>query len=147
MAFFNTDAARPGEAAPPQVTLLAEGTHLEGTLEAAQDVRVAGRVVGRVRAGGRIIVATTGHVEGDLEASGAEIAGTVLGDVTASERLVLRPTARLEGHVTAGRLIVEEGAVFNGDCRTGTVPAPVIEPGTRSSEKVAANGQVATPAP
>lgn len=128
MAFFNSDAARPGEAATPQVTLLAEGTHLDGTLEATQDVRVAGRVTGRVRAGGRIIVAAGGHVEGDLEAAGAEIAGTVLGDVTVSERLVLRPTARLEGHVTAGRLIVEEGAIFNGECRTGAIPAPVVEP-------------------
>jgi len=145
MAFFNSEAPRPGGSATPQATLLAEGAHLEGTLEAAQDVRVAGRVVGRVRAGGRIIVAGGGHVEGDLEAVSAEIAGTVIGDVAVSERLVLRPTARLEGHVTAGRLIVEEGAVFNGECRTGTVPPPVMENGLRSESAPAANGHSLTP--
>ncbi len=128
MAFFNSDAPRPGEPVTPQVTLLAEGTTLEGTLTAAQDVRIAGRVVGQVRAKGRVIVAPTGHIEGDLDASGAEVAGSVKGDVTVAERLVLRPTARLEGHVSAGRLIIEEGAVFNGECRTGGAPAPVPAP-------------------
>lgn len=146
MAFFNTDAPRAGEPATPQVTLLAEGARLEGTLEAAQDVRVAGHVVGRVRAGGRIIIAASGQVEGDLEAVGAEVAGTVLGDVTVSERLVLRPTARLEGHVVAGRLIIEEGAVFNGDCRTGAIPPPVIEHGAADAEGALANGRVIVPA-
>jgi cytoskeletal protein CcmA (bactofilin family) len=46
--------------------------------------------------------------------------GTVTGDIQASARLELHATSRIEGDVTAGSLVVQEGAVLNGRCTMGT---------------------------
>ena len=68
---------------------------------------------------GRAVVAPEGIVEGEVTASNANIAGTVLGDLIIGERLLLGSSAKVEGTIKTGRLIVEEGATFNGECQMG----------------------------
>ena len=102
-----------------QVNIIAEGTVFEGTLQADSDVRVSGRIIGKLEVQGRAVVAPEGTVEGEVTASNANIAGTVLGDLIVAERLLLGSSARVEGTIKTGRLIVEEGATFNGECQMG----------------------------
>lgn len=104
---------------PNQINMVSEGTVFEGVLRTESDVRVSGRIVGTVQAGGRAFVAPEGVIEGEVSASQADISGTVQGELYIQERLILRGTARVEGTIKTGRLIVEEGAVFNGDCEMG----------------------------
>ena len=47
------------------------------------------------------------------------IRGKVEGNVTAKERVELLAPARLIGNVSAPRLIISEGVVFDGDCSMG----------------------------
>lgn len=120
-----------------QINMIGEGTVLEGTLRARGDVRVSGRVVGRLEVAGKVIVAQEGSVEGELDAQSADIAGTIDGHIQTSERVVLKSTARIDGDIKAGRLVVEEGAVFAGQCimeaRPGarSVTAAPVENGNR----------------
>lgn len=102
--------------APGQINMIGEGTVLEGTLRARGDVRISGRIVGKLEVVGKAIVAQEGLIEGELQADNADIAGTIDGEVKVSERVILKNTARVEGDVVAGRLVVEEGAVFAGKC-------------------------------
>ena len=104
---------------PNQVNIIAEGTVFEGTLKADSDVSVSGRIIGKLEVTGRAVVAPEGTVEGEVTASNANIAGTVLGDLIIGERLLLGSSARVEGTIKTGRLIVEEGATFNGECQMG----------------------------
>lgn len=106
-------------AAPGQINMIGEGALFEGTLRAQSDVRVSGRVVGKLHVEGKAIVAQEGAVEGEVIATSADVAGTVLGDLSITERLVLKGSARVEGNIRTGRLVVEEGAVFNGKCLMG----------------------------
>jgi cytoskeletal protein CcmA (bactofilin family) len=41
----------------------------------------------------------------------------VAGDITASERVELGRTARVSGNIQTPALIVEDGAIFEGNCR------------------------------
>ncbi len=99
-----------------QINLVGEGTTFEGTLRAQSDVRASGRIVGTLEVNGRAIVAESGHVEGEVIATNADIAGEVKGEVHVAERLILKSAARIDGTIHTKRLVVEEGAVFTGQC-------------------------------
>jgi len=112
-------AKQGNTAAPSQVNIIAEGTVFEGTLQAESDVRVSGRIIGKLRVQGLAVVASEGAIEGEVAATNATIAGSVQGDLIVEERLMLSSSARVEGTIKTGRLIVEEGAIFNGECQMG----------------------------
>lgn len=82
-------------------------------------LRIDGRFSGNVISqDGTLIVSTGAQVtEAVIKVAVAKINGTVEGDILASEQLVLGRTANVKGVVTAPALVVEEGAVLNGDCR------------------------------
>lgn len=126
-----------GPGAPSQINLIGEGTVLEGALEAEHDVRVSGRIVGKLSVQGKAIIAPEGSLKGELYAESADVAGTIEGDVEAAGRVILRGTARVEGNVVTERLVIEEGAVFNGQS--------MMRPGTPGAQK--APGVRAQPAP
>lgn len=124
MALFGNERdgapARPGTMpGSTQINMVGEGTVFEGTLKTDTDVRISGRIVGRLDVGGRVVVAAEGSVDGEIQAAHADVAGQVEGQLDVTERLVLRSTARVEGTIKTGRLIVEEGATFNGECQMG----------------------------
>jgi len=104
---------------PAQVNMIGEGTVFEGTLRAHSDVRVSGRVVGKLIVEGKAILAQEGAVEGELKATNADVAGFVKGQIHVEERLVLKGSARVEGDIVVARLVMEEGASFNGSCKMG----------------------------
>lgn len=124
-----------------QINMVGEGTVLEGTLRAESDVRVSGRIAGELRVEGKAIVAQDGTVEGEISATDADVAGSVQGEIYVSGRLVLKSTARVDGNIQAARIVVEEGALFTGECRMGDQvrprdQAPVRTPPARNEGKL-----------
>ena len=104
---------------PVQINMIGEGTEVEGTLRAKDDIRISGRVVGSLIVEGKAIIAAGGEVEGDIKGADADIAGRVKGEINVKGRLLLKSSARVEGTVRTTRLIVEEGAVVEGKCEMG----------------------------
>ena len=121
MALFkDSSMAKQAEAsAPGQINMIGQGTVVEGTLRAENDIRVSGRIVGKLHVEGKAMIAKDGLVEGELLATSADVAGSVQGELQVSERLVLKSSARIDGDIRTERLIVEEGAVFTGQCEMG----------------------------
>lgn len=120
----NDEAAsteRSGPPTPDQINLVGDGTVFEGTVRAESDVRISGRIDGRLDVKGKAIIAESGVVEGEIDATSADIAGSVDGDVYVEEQLVLKSTARVEGTIQTERLVVEEGARFTGECNMGAI--------------------------
>lgn len=112
-------AKNPPQTSLPQVNLIASGTKLEGTIHTKDDIRVSGHVDGALNVHGKAIVAPEGIVDGDLHADDADVAGTVTGELRIKGRLVLKSTANVKGTIHTARLIVEEGATFDGQCVMG----------------------------
>ncbi|MDX1429659.1 MAG: polymer-forming cytoskeletal protein [Rhodothermales bacterium] len=104
---------------PGQINMIGEGTVIEGTLRSESDVRVSGRIVGNLDVEGKVIVAKEGSINGELVASSADIAGDVQGQINIKELCVLKGAARVDADIKAARLVVEEGATFNGQCEMG----------------------------
>lgn len=110
---------QPTPANPGQINMIGEGTVIEGTLRSESDVRVSGRVVGNLDVDGKVIVAKEGSINGELVAASADIAGDVQGQINIKELCVLKGAARVDADIKAARLVVEEGATFNGQCEMG----------------------------
>lgn len=98
----------------PSVNMISEGTTLNGTLETKNDVRVAGILDGEAKAKGKIIISSTGKVDGNIEAVDADVAGKVNGEVRVTNKLVLRKSAVVEGDIYTKTILAEEGAQING---------------------------------
>ncbi|HKP70406.1 MAG TPA: polymer-forming cytoskeletal protein [Pyrinomonadaceae bacterium] len=93
------------------------GTVLTGETTFQMMLRVDGHLTGSVASdGGTLIVGTNGQVDANVSVGVATINGVVNGDVVASEKIQLGRTARVMGNVATPRLIIEEGAVFEGGC-------------------------------
>ncbi len=102
-----------GEPAP-RSSLIGSLTRIQGVLLGDEDVRVEGRVEGRVEVSKAFRVGLEGVVLADVAAATVAIAGRVVGNVCAQERVELLPTGTLEGDIHAPRIVIGEGARFTG---------------------------------
>lgn len=98
------------------INLINEGTRITGDLVAQGDVRIDGFLKGDVNTRARLAIGASGQVEGQLTGSMVDIAGEVKGDVVVTGVLTLRKTAKIRGDLTVGKLVIEEGAMFSGQC-------------------------------
>lgn len=103
----------------PSVNMISEGTTLNGNLTTKNDIRIAGKLEGEAKANGKLIVSSTGSVDGDVESSEADIAGELKGEIHVSKKLILRKSAVINGDIYTKSLLVEEGATINGACHMG----------------------------
>jgi cytoskeletal protein CcmA (bactofilin family) len=88
---------------------------IKGELSAREDIRIAGRVEGRVDVDGyTVTLEESGEVHADVSAAGIAVAGAVKGSLVAERRIELRPTATVEGDIVAPTIRVEDGALVNG---------------------------------
>lgn len=98
------------------VNMVSEGTEIIGKLITQSDIRIAGTVDGEAKVEGKVIIASSGFVEGNVNATNADIAGRVEGEVHVDNKLTLRQSAVVECDIYTQCLVVEEGATFNGEC-------------------------------
>lgn len=98
-------------------TLLSAGTTLNGDVASENDLRIDGTVKGNVICSAKIIVGTTGTIEGNITGLLADISGKVTGNIEVKELLQMREESQVEGNIAAGKLQIEPSAVFNGKCQ------------------------------
>lgn len=81
------------------------------------DLRLNGKFSGSLEFAGTLTVSESSEMEADISGDNIVIAGKVKGNVTAHKLLVLMPTAVVKGGITAPKLNIVEGAVFQGNCQ------------------------------
>jgi cytoskeletal protein CcmA (bactofilin family) len=97
------------------VTLIGEGSVVEGELFAPADLRIEGEMKGKLRSDGEIVIGERGYVRSHLHARDIIIAGRVEGIVRAEGTVRITSTGSLHGTVQASTLVIEPGAVFQGN--------------------------------
>lgn len=100
----------------PSINLLGAGTVLKGDITSSGDFRIDGTMVGSINSKGKIIVGTTGKIEGEVICQNADISGEVKANLTVTELLTLKATAKIHGDIRTGKLAIESGANFSGTC-------------------------------
>ncbi len=100
-------------------TLISAGTTIKGDISSSSDLRIDGTIVGNIHSSSKIVIGSSGVVEGDISGNQADIVGKVTGNIRAKELLQLRGECVVTGNVYAGKLQVEPSATFNGQCHMG----------------------------
>lgn len=121
------------------VNMVSEGTQIIGKLVTQSDIRIAGTVDGEAKVEGKIIIASSGHVEGNVNATNADIAGRVEGEVHVESKLTLRQSAVVECDIYTQSLVVEEGATFNGECHMRDINSPKNKRDVKEVSKPSSN--------
>lgn len=96
------------------------GTTFEGSIISDGDIRIEGVIRGTMRTKAKVAVGPTGLIEGDVHCKSADIEGRIIGDLEVSEVLTLKATAVVEGNIYTAKIIIENGAHFDGICNMGT---------------------------
>ena len=104
---------------------LGSGTVYHGQLTFQGAVRIDGSFVGEIRSDGTLIVGKDAMVEGKVHVGQLVLSGRVTGEVATSKKAILHRSAILSGNLVAPALVMEEGAVLDGQVFMTTAPAPL----------------------
>lgn len=107
------------------INTIVAGTHAEGTINAKNDLRIDGTIEGTINCTGRLIIGKSGKVNGEAHCENAVIEGNFRGNLTVKDILDVRESANVIGEIKTGKLLVQNGAVFSGNCDMGQKLKPV----------------------
>ncbi len=92
------------------------GSHLRGELHFEDTFRVEGRLTGKVDSDGDLYVGERGEVEGEVRVGRLFVTGKV-DAVVQAQRVEVAPGGQLRGEVSTPCLVIDEGAIFEGQAR------------------------------
>jgi cytoskeletal protein CcmA (bactofilin family) len=99
--------------------IIAAGSRVIGTITAAEDLMVQGRVEGRIQSEAAVVIDTQAIVEGDIVAHHVVVRGIVVGDISAVETIEIASTAQVAGDLKTRRLALRPGGRVAGTVASG----------------------------
>jgi cytoskeletal protein CcmA (bactofilin family) len=115
-AMFGNKSVKPLKARD-FTTLINEGTEIEGKVTFTGTVLLNGRMRGEIVSNDVLVVGERGVVNASIHAGIVEISGEVVGNVSATDRIELHANCRVYGDIEAPVVIIDEGALLEGQCR------------------------------
>ncbi|MHB0997455.1 MAG: bactofilin family protein [Elusimicrobiales bacterium] len=114
-------------------TVIGTEAYFQGTLTAKGSLRIDGRVDGSIVDAKFVTIGKTGKVKGDVSCEVCYICGEVNGNITALDHIEALAGSRIDGDLRSARIMLEEGALFNGNCSMdSTIKAGVQAPARTS---------------
>lgn len=92
-------------------------TEITGDIRFKDSFRIDGKFKGKILSGSSLIIGETGDVEADIEAGSISINGRVKGTMNATDLIEIFSQGRVTGKMVTPKLIIEEGAFFQGSCQ------------------------------
>ena len=107
-------------------TFVGTGTEVEGNIHTSEVVRVDGKIKGEVNAES-VVVGQNGIIMGDITANKVTVAGKIKGNIAAATLLELLPTGHILGDIRTNKLVISDGAKFEGNCQMVKADGQIIE--------------------
>jgi len=100
-----------------QMVIFGASTSFNGLLIFKESLCIQGKFKGTIQATGDLIVDKGAVVEADhISVASLVVYGTVVGAVHAVDKVDLLPGAEVRGDLTAARLRIADGVLFEGQC-------------------------------
>ncbi len=114
---FSNNKKQPQAQKTDQIdTVIGPGTKFEGEIKAIGIVRIDGFFNGNLTTKGDIIVGELGEANGILSSNNMIIAGKSKAKLICEDKLEIRTTGTVIGDVEVKNIVIEEKAVFKGQC-------------------------------
>ena len=104
-------AIRRAKAVGPKRMIVPEGVIIGGSMTSGAETEIGGRVDGDVTVDGRLFLASTALISGNVRAVACRVEGLVEGKVECSQELEVGSTGRLNADIIAGKRIILAGQV------------------------------------
>jgi cytoskeletal protein CcmA (bactofilin family) len=113
-------------------TVIGNEAYFQGTLTAKGSLRVDGRIDGSIVDAKIVTLGKTGKIKGDISCEICYVSGEIKGNITALDHIEAMSGCRVDGDMRAPRIMLEEGAIFNGSCsmdfpKGKAVPEPIVK--------------------
>jgi cytoskeletal protein CcmA (bactofilin family) len=123
------------------VVVFGDGTSFNGILHFKETLCIQGKFKGTIEATGALIVDRGAVVEADhISVTSLTVYGTVVGAVHAIDKIDILSGAQVRGDMTAARLRIADGVLFEGQCSMTRVEKEV-EIFSRPTEEIKAELQ------
>lgn len=114
-----------GSQSPEVYSLIDRYSSIEGTFTSERDLRIEGQMRGNLRCQGLLFIAEGADIDAEVEAANIAVAGSLRGVINCRGKLQIMPTGRVVAAVTTESLVINEGAIFEGELRMETSGAGV----------------------
>ena len=123
------------------VAVIGKSVQIRGEVKGSEDLLVDGHVEGSITLlGSRLTIGPNATVAANVSAKDVILLGRLNGNVSATGRVDLRDGCNLVGDISAGRLSIEENAVFRGNVNPlDSDKAGGVAPGKGSEVPVSAS--------
>lgn len=112
-------AAVPARTKPLSESLIAPDIAIEGKIEGAGHVRIAGRFKGDVNVRGDLTIEPSAKVNGSVRAEKVVISGELTGNIENATHVELQPNGAITGDLKAASLAVAAGSRMRGHVEFG----------------------------
>ena len=100
-----------------RMVVFGSSTNFNGLLRFKESLCIQGKFKGTIESSGDLIVDKGAVVEADrISVNSLEVYGTVIAAVHALDKIDMFPGAEVNGDMTAGRLRIADGVLFEGQC-------------------------------
>lgn len=113
---------------------LGKNSCFEGRLTLEGVFRLDGKVKGEIFHKGTLIMSETAMIQGKVEVNALFLNGMLEGEVNAKERIEIHSRGRLLGNIFTPVLVIQDGGVFEGNCKMGKKPAHEDDPEDAESQ-------------
>jgi cytoskeletal protein CcmA (bactofilin family) len=128
-ATFSSGAGSTDGNVGGEESLIDRSSAFDGVLRTARNLRVEGQTKGEVYCDGTLFVDEGGQVDARVVSANITVAGLLNGEVTCHGKLHILPTGRVTGRVATASLVIQEGAIYEGELRMSNIdeePGPTV---------------------
>ena len=97
-------------------TMIGVDMVIDGSVKLENAINVYGQIKGGIKTKGSVRLGQSAAVYGNIIGDDIRIAGLVKGNILSEGQVTLLKTCRVLGDITYKKLIIEDGAKFEGKC-------------------------------
>lgn len=117
------------------IAFLGKETFFKGYLHFEGTVRIDGKLEGEIESKDVLIIGEGANIKGDIRVQKVICGGNVTGTIESSEAVQLVKPSNVHADIKTPVLSIEEGVIFNGNCRMETgFSVPEENPGNEGSK-------------
>ena len=121
---WNSDSVESFDTA----SLVDRHSSFDGNFRSQRDLRVEGELKGNVICEGTLFVSEGATIAATVEAEHVTVAGELTGEIRCRGRLQILPSGRVRASVSTGSLVIQEGAIYEGQLEMAGVEVSPLRP-------------------